>query len=52
MNLDKILDNPIQLLATTGLHRSELDELFKSFEPRWRQAFKHFDTHGKGVTVF
>lgn len=47
MNLDKILDNPIQLLATTGLYRSELDELFKSFEPRWRQAFKHFDTHGK-----
>jgi hypothetical protein len=47
MNLDKILDNPIQLLATTGLYRSEFDELFKSFKPRWRQAFKHFDTHGK-----
>lgn len=47
MNIDKILDKPTQLLAATGLVRSEFDELFTTFKPRWEQAFKHFNTQGK-----
>jgi hypothetical protein len=46
MNIDKILDKETQLLSVTGLYLSEFEELHHSFKPRWKQAFKHFDTRG------
>lgn len=45
--MDKILANDTQLVALTGLYRSEFDELLTAFRPRWRQAYKHFDLRGK-----
>jgi hypothetical protein len=47
MNIDKILNNDTQLLAVTGLYRSEFDELLCVFKPRWKQTFKHFTLRGK-----
>ena len=47
MNIDKILANDTQLVAVTGLYRTEFDELLGAFKPRWKQAFKHFNTRGK-----
>lgn len=47
MDITQILNNETQILALTGLYRSEFDELFLTFKPRWKQAFKHFNTRGK-----
>ncbi len=43
MNINKILDSPIQLVALTSLNRDEFDLLLPVFEEEWHKWFKHYD---------
>lgn len=43
MNIEKILNNPKQLIALTTLNRDEFDLLLSVFSEEWRKWYKHYD---------
>ena len=43
MNIDKILNNPTQIIALTSLTRDEFELLLAPFSQQWRKWYKHYD---------
>jgi len=43
MNIERILNNPKQLIALTTLNRDEFDLVLVVFSEEWRKWYKHYD---------
>ncbi len=43
MNVEKIIDNPTQIIALTSLSRDEFELLLAPFSEEWYKWFKHYD---------